>query len=109
MKSKKEVYGSMTFSYTTLAMPLDVAHKVQALLAEHAVRVDSIYCGQGNPSVYCIRSWAMGPVEIANAPDYDCEGMTEPDYMVWSDAVRNRLEGAPIMDPKEFALLRKEQ
>jgi hypothetical protein len=108
MKSKKEVYGSMTFSYFTLAMPLDVAHKVQALLAEHAVMVESIYCKHNGPPVYCIRPWGMSAVSVVKAPDYDCEGMDEEDFREWSGAVRERPEGAPIMDPNEFALLRKE-
>ena len=109
MKSKKEVYGSMTFSYYTLAMPLDVAHKVQALLAEHAVKVESIYCGQRNPPVHCVRHWEMGPVEVSKTPDFDCESMNEVDFKAWSDAVRERPEGGPIMDPKDFANMRKEQ
>jgi len=108
MKSKKEVYGAMTFNYYTLVMPLDVAHKVQALLAEHAVRIDSVYCGQRNPPVQCVRPWGMGPVELSKTPDFDCESMNEVDFREWSDAVRERPEGAPIMEPNEFALLRKE-
>ena len=107
MKSKKEVYGAVTFSYATLVMPLDVAHKVQVLLAKHAVRIDSIYCGQRNPPVRCVRPWEMSSVEISKTPDYDCGGMNEVDFKAWSDAVRERPEGGPIMEPNEFALLRK--
>jgi hypothetical protein len=107
MKSKKEVYGAITFSYYTLAMPLGVAHKVQASLAEHAVMVEAIYCKHNGPAVYCIRPWAMSGVSVVPTPDYDCESMNEVDFKAWSDAVRERPEGAPIMDPNEFALLRR--
>jgi hypothetical protein len=107
MSNKKEIYGAMTFSYATLTMPLDVAHKVQALLAEHALKVESIYCGQRNPPVRCVRPWEMGPVEVSKTPDFDCESMNDADFNVWSAAVRERPEGAPIMEPNEFALLRK--
>ena len=103
MKSKKEVYGSIRFSYDTLVMPLEVAHKVQALLAEHAVKVDQIYA---KPYVFCTRPWEMSAVEVTKAPDFDCTDMNSKDYETWATAVREREEGAPIMDPKDFALLR---
>jgi hypothetical protein len=49
----------------------------------------------------------MSSVEISKTPDYDCGGMNEVDFKAWSDAVRERPEGGPIMEPNEFALLRK--
>jgi len=32
--------------------------------------------------------------------------MSSKDFAEWTTAVREREEGAPIMDPKDFALLR---
>ena len=106
MKSKKDLYGTLSFSYVTLAMPLEVAHKVQALLAEHAVKVDPTYCSNGNPIVHAIRPWDVDPVSVIKVPQYDCTEMSGKDYAEWAAAIREREEGAPIMDPKDFALLR---
>ena len=103
MKSKKDFYGTLSFSYVTLTMPLEVAHKIQALLAEHAVKVDSTYCSS-NPPIHAIRPWDVDAVGVIKIPQYDCTEMSSKDYNEWVTAIREREEGAPIMDPKDFAM-----
>ena len=108
MKSKKDLYGTLSFSYVTLAMPLDVAHKIQALIAEHAVKVEHTYCSNNNPTIHAIRPWDVDAVSVIKAPQYDCTEMSSKDYNEWVGAVREREEGAPIMDPSDFSMLRGE-
>lgn len=50
MKTNKPM-GMIELGYEVLVMPLDAAHKIQAILAEHAVKVDRIYCKIGRAHV----------------------------------------------------------
>lgn len=107
--SKKQIYGTMEFRYDNLMLPLDVAHKIQALLAEHAIKVDTIYCGNRNPATKCIRPYEVSPVNVMSAlPDYDCSDMSSVVYDEWKDIVNTRDKGAPVIDPKDFATLTKD-
>jgi hypothetical protein len=106
--SKKQIMGVISFSYDTLRMPLEVAHKIQALIAENAIRVEQVYCTGDNPTIYATRPYIAGDVRVAKEDTIDCSAMNNNIFSEWSKAVRERPEGAPIMDPADFAALRRE-
>ena len=105
----KKIMGKLSFGYNDLVMPLEVAHKIQALLAEHAVRVDSLYCGSKNPTVYIELEYDVSPVTVPGVPDFDCKGIDYKALSEWRKIVTEREEGAPIMDPQDFAKLKGEE
>ena len=105
----KKVLGKLSFTYCDLVMPLEVAHKIQALLAEHAVRVDSIYCGGRNPEVCVEIDYDITDVSIAKPFDFDCKGIKPKTLAEWRQIVSDRETGAPIMDPHDFANIRGEE
>ena len=107
--SKKQIYGIIDFRYGAVRLPLEIAHKVQALLAEHAVTVDSIYCRNSNPVVKILKEYEVSAVVVENKPpDFDCSELSENDYNEWRTIVVGRDPGAAIINPKDFKVLNHE-
>ena len=63
MKMNKPM-GMIELGYEVLVMPLDAAHKIQAILAEHAIKVDRVYCNNANPTVYVQKPYEAPPVQV---------------------------------------------
>lgn len=110
MSKKTELLGKIRLGYDDIVLPLEVAHKLQALLAEHATKLDSVWGSQVKKSLYVLCDYEVGAVEILkNTPDFDARGVSIADYSGWQAAIRERQEGDEVIDPKDFAILRGEE
>lgn len=110
--SKTKLMGTIKLGYDDVLLPLDVAHKVQALLAEHAVLVDKIYGSAANnhAQLRVTRTYATSPVEIfRDNIDFDASMVDSNTYHDWQGAIRDRAVGDVVMSPEDFAKLRGEQ
>ena len=103
MKSK-QIMGKVSFGYSDLVMPLEVAHKVQALLAEHAHRIDMQYPANHRAgTVSALREYEVGSVEVVKDITFDARGVDNDTYTAWASAIRDREEGDTVMSPQDFA------
>ena len=110
MSKKTELLGKIRLGYDDLVLPLEVAHKLQTLLAEHATKLDSVWGSHVKKSLYVLCDYEVGAVEILkNTPDFDARGVNSADYSAWQSAIRERQENDEVIDPKDFAILRGEE
>lgn len=110
MKKQDKLLGKIRLGYDDVVLPLEVAHKIQALLAEHATELDSVWGTQVNKSLFVLCDYEVGAVEILNTPpDFDARGVSATDYSAWQAAIRERQEGDEVMSPQDFAKIRGEQ
>ena len=110
MKKQGKLLGKIRLGYDDIILPLEVAHKLQALLAEHATKLDSVWGSHVKKSLYVLCDYEVGAVEILkNTPDFDARGVSGTDYSAWQSAIRERQENDEVIDPKDFAILRGEE
>jgi hypothetical protein len=103
MKSK-QIMGKVSFGYSELVMPLEVAHKIQTLLAEHAHRIDMQYPANHRAgTVSALREYEVGSVEVVKDITFDARGVDNDTYTAWASAIRDREEGDTVMSPQDFA------
>ena len=102
--SKREMYGSINFGYATrVLLPLEEAHKIQAILAKHATGVSMAYRSKGvSPAYY--DDYAIPSVDVMEPPRFDCRGMTQNQKLIWADTIKNS-EGDNILTPQECIAL----
>ena len=106
----KKLMGKISFGYSDLVMPLEVAHKIQALLAEHADKLDRIYASVGVvPSLHVLRKYEVGSVEVVEKIDFDARDVDDAAYSGWQSAVRDREKGDVVMSPQDFAKIKGEE
>lgn len=103
----KKPLGKISFGYSDLVMPLEIAHKIQALLAEHAERLDRIYATVGAvPSLHVMRKYEVGSVEVVKDIDFDARDVDDAAYTGWQNAIRDREKGDTVMSPQDFAKIK---
>ena len=103
---KNKIMGKISFGYSDLIMPLEIAHKIQAMLAEHAVRFETNYGANRVAPVSVIREYEVGSVEVLKNVDFDARGVSSEDYSAWANAIRDREEGDVVMSPQDFAKIK---
>ena len=103
--SKKEALGSINFGYCTrVILPLEEAHKIQAILAKYAQGVGTAYCPAG-PSIAYLDGYSVPGVDVLEMPKYDCRGLTPEQKGKWVDMVRES-DGGDVLTPQEFVAIR---
>lgn len=102
MKTKnKEAYGTLTFHYSTIMLPLASAHKLQELLTE-AVQVDDVWRNAGGKAASCMKMYDVPDVEVAREfPEHDATGVADKVLSAWKEALRNT-ESGEVMPLKDF-------
>lgn len=107
----KKLLGKISFGYSDLVMPLEVAHKIQALLAEHADKLDRLYSsGSGVSALQILRKYEVGSVDVVEHPiDFDARDVDAAAYVQWQEAVRDRERGDVVMSPQDFAKIKGEE
>jgi len=90
-------------------LPIEEAHKIQAILARHAVKYESIWC---NPrSIHYLCDYEVPEViVVARPPDFDAQGLDAKVVRDWAQALGNAVDGetTEVMDPQMFAKLRSD-
>ena len=107
MSKPKDALGSINFGYSSrVILPLEEAHKIQAILAKYAQGVGSAYRSTG-PSPTYLDEYAVPAVDILEMPKYDCRGLTPEQKGKWTDLVRDS-DGGDVLTPQEFLAIRGE-
>ena len=101
---KAKLLGRVNVSYaSTLILPLDVAHKLQALLA-YAVKLDTEYVA-GNRNFNYVTDYEGVTVEVFTPKKrnfYNAIGITYEERVAWAAACKKGLEDNPNASPDEL-------
>ena len=99
-----KIMGTITLGHTAL-VPLEVAHQIQALLAEHAVSYATMY-RKDAPNVPYITDYEMPRVEVIRTTTviHDAVGLTWRQIETWGASIRDG-EGDVVLSPKEFTAI----
>lgn len=105
--SKKEVYGLVKVSYDTgWLLPIEEAHKVQAILARHGIKLEEAWRKGPHPNVKFIADLEVPDVSVAKLPEYDVRGLTNKQINKWQESFRDvEDENLVVMNPKDFAAI----
>lgn len=106
--SKKEVYGFISLNYSEgWLLPLEEAHKVQAILAKHAIKVEGAWRKGSAGNVGYMRDTEVPDVKVKSMPEYDARGLTNKQIQEWREAIQDA-EGEVVIQPKEFIAIKGE-
>lgn len=107
MSKTKEVYGRLNLSWAgNVILPLEQAHKVQALLAQYGIGLGEAYRPDIPNVQYCM-VYKVSDVCIMELPKYDCTGMTDRQRNDWEQMVRDSADET-FLSPQEFVALRSD-
>ena len=107
MSKTKEVYGRLNLSWSgNVMLPLEQAHKVQAILAQYGIGFGEAYRSD-IPNVKYRMDYKVSDVCIVELPKYDCTGMTDRQRNDWEQMVRDSADES-FLSPQEFMALRGE-
>ncbi len=87
-------------------LPIEEAHRIQAILARHAVKYDTIW--NSDRSIHYLQDYEVPEVMVvARPPDFDAQGLDAKIVRDWSNAISKSSDDkdAVIMDPHTFAKL----
>lgn len=105
---KKQVYGRLNLSWSgNTVLPLEQAHKVQAILAQYAVGFGEAY-RPDVPNVQYLVDYSPPDVSITVLPVVDARGLTHNQRQAWEQSVRDS-EGDTFLSPQEFVALSGEK
>ena len=100
----KKIYAKISIGWdTSYIMPLAEAHKLQALLAEHATGFRTHHRNVGDRLMF-LEDCEVPAVVVEPFPEYDCRGMTKDKIRAWLEAVGDAT-GDCIMNPQHFLKL----
>ena len=105
---KREVFGVIQM-YTSVVVPLDVAHKIQMLMAEHGYQLDMVYT-EGK-RIELKRELGVPEVRVLQGALLDATTLTEDELTAWKENVmdaRKIDKNCQVMDPVQFKLVRGE-
>lgn len=104
---KKEVYGRLSLSWGgNVLLPLEQAHKLQAILAQYGVGIGDAY-RPDLPNVKYTLDYKVPDVTVTSFPEYDCTGMTPKQIAEWEETVRHS-EGDTFLPPQQFIAIQGE-
>lgn len=105
MSKAKDVYARVNFSWAgNVILPLEQAHKVQEILAKHAIGFGEAYRSD-IPNVKYTMEYTVPDVSITELPKFDCTGLTNAQRSDWEQAVRDSADES-FLTPQEFVALR---
>ncbi len=103
----KAIYGKLQLSWgPNVILPLEEAHKIQAILAKHARGYSEGY-RSGAPNISYLEDYKAPAVEVVGDPQYDCTGLSAQQKSDWLDMIRESVE-PEVMAPAMFTKLRGE-
>ena len=104
--SKRDVYGMFNV-YGSYALPLEVAQKIQVLLAEHGFRHDTIY-NEGK-RIEVKREIDVPEVRVIKGNLLDATTLTDDEFDEWQRNIKDARainRDCEVMDPVQFKLVR---
>ncbi len=111
MSKPREIMAVISTGYASkIMLPLEEAHKIQAILARHAVKYETVWCNPQSIHYLCDYD-TPEVVVVARPPDFDARGLTPTQVRDWSQMLSTLSEdGTPteIMDPHTFVKLRSD-
>ena len=108
MSKSKDVYARVNFSWGgNVILPIEEAHKIQAILARYAIGFGEAY-RPDVPNVPYVMAYSVPDVSFTELPKYDCTGLTSTQRNDWEQSVRDS-EGNTFLSPQEFIALRSDQ
>ena len=101
----REVMGTIYLSGQVM-LPLEEAHKIQAILAKYAVSTNYVYRGGGNAyNVHYIDHYDVPYVQVDKGEHtFDLRGFKDEDKSAWIDMVRNST-GGDFLSPEAYVKL----
>lgn len=104
---KKEIYGRLCLSWGgNVILPLEQAHKVQAILAQYGVGFGEAYRPDA-PNIKYLMDYKVPDVVVTEQPSQDCTGLTSQQISDWENSVRHA-EGDTFLTPQEFIAIKGE-
>jgi hypothetical protein len=102
----KQVMGVIEFDWSTrVLLPLEEAHKIQAILAKHAVSIERAYDSENNLVLY-MAEFAVPAVQARKDDiQWDARGLSKEQARRWVDAVKEMPPNGTIIDPQSFAAI----
>lgn len=102
MSKSKEVYGYVKLDYNSgWILPLEEAHKVQAILAKHAIKVETAWRKGSAGNIAFVQDIDVPDVKVKAMPEYDARGLTAKQIIDWREAIQDA-EGDAVIQPKDF-------
>ena len=103
-----KAYGKLEFSYSgALLLPLDAAHKVQMLIAENGILLESIWTSAA--SINFVADYDVPAVQaLRYFPVHDARGLDKEIVREWTSSVRDGLASGSansVISPQAFAKL----
>lgn len=105
---KREVFGVFSI-YGSYVLPLEVAHKVQMLLAEHGFRHDYIH--NDGSRIETKRIIDVPEVRVVKGQLLDATTLTDSEYEGWVSNIKEARtinKECEILAPAQFKLVRGE-
>ena len=100
----KDVYGKINF-YGTVLLPLEEAHKIQAILAKYGQGLERVYRPEAE-DIHYLRDCGTPSVEVVSeVPTITTYGLTGKQVREWVDAV-SASTGEEYLTPQEFISMR---
>ena len=107
MSKSKDVYARVNFSWAgNVILPIEEAHKIQAILARHAIGFGEAYRSD-IPNVRYRMEYSVPDVSVTELPKYDCTGLTSTQRNDWEQSIRDSADES-FLSPQEFVALRSD-
>jgi hypothetical protein len=104
--SKRDVYGMFNV-YGSYVLPLEVAHKVQLLIAEHGFRHDYIH--NEGARIEVKRNVDAPEVRVVKGPMLDATMLSDSEFDDWQRQVKDARtidKECEILAPVQFKMVR---
>lgn len=106
----KQRMGFMELGYGARVMlPLAEAHKIQAILAEHAVGIERAHTKDYTAVMYLADYKVPDVAVIPDDIPYDARGLTSKQINRWSEMLKQAEPNTEVVDPHTFATIYGEE
>lgn len=106
----RQVLGMIELGYgSRVALPLEEAHKIQLILAKHAVGVERAHTKDYTAVSYMADFKTPEVSVISDDALMDTRGLTAQQIKRWLDMIKDMQTGGPVVDPHTFATIYGEE
>lgn len=106
----RQVLGMIELGYgSRVALPLEEAHKIQAILAKHAVGVERAHTKDYSAVMYMADFKTPDVSVISDDALMDTRGLTAQQIKRWLDMIKDMDTLGTLVDPHTFATIYGEE